>query len=49
MPHCDLQMVGFALYINCVEKLGVKYKNRALMRGMYFPLVNAYYLYLQVM
>ena len=42
MPHCELQMVGFALYYEtliCVEKLGEKYNNPALMRDLHFPLV----------
>jgi len=40
MPHCDLQMVGFALYSEtfiCVEKLGAKYKNSTLMGDPHFP------------
>ena len=42
MPHCDLQIVGFAMYKEtfiCVEKLGEKYKNPALMLDPHFPLV----------
>ena len=42
MPHCDLQMVGFALYKEtfiCVEKLGEKYKNPTLTQDPLLPVV----------